>query len=123
MKRMSIPFLIAGMSIALAVSVSAQDGQKGMGKGHNMPMFSDLDQNGDGSIVAEEFYAARGKHMAERAAAGGQMKNAANAPTFESLDTNGDGGISEEEFELHKAEMIEKRQQRMQSNQEVSHSN
>ena len=115
MKRIVFSLLIAAMSLAGAVSASAQDMQKGMGKGHSMPMFSDCDLNGDGVIIAEEFYEARSKRMAERAAEGGKLKNAANAPSFESIDTNGDGVISEEEFDLHQAEMIEKRQQRMQS--------
>lgn len=117
MKRIISLLIIAGMAMALADSVSAQDSQKGKGKGHEMPTFSSIDQDGDGVIVAEEFYQARSKHMAERAAAGGKMKNAANAPTFESLDTNGDGELSEAEFDAHLAEMMEKRQQRMQNKQ------
>jgi Ca2+-binding EF-hand superfamily protein len=95
--------------MALADSVSAQDSQKG--KGHDAPAFSSIDQDDDGAIDAEEFYQARSKHMAERAAAGGKMKNAANAPFFESLDTNGDGELSEVEFTAHQAEMMENRQQ------------
>ena len=115
MKQILFSLLVVAMSLAGAVSASAQGAQKGMGKGYDMPTFSDCDLNGDGVIVAEEFYEARSKRMAERAAEGGKLKNAANAPSFESIDTNGDGEISEEEFDLHQAEMIEKRQQRMQS--------
>ena len=115
MKRIVFSLLIAAMSLAGAVSASAQDMQQGMGKGHNMPMFSDCDLNGDGVIVAEEFYEARSKRMAERAAEGRMMKNAANAPSFESIDTNGDGEISPGEFDAHQAEMMEKRQQRQMS--------
>ena len=118
MKRIIFSLLIAAMSLAGAATASAQGGQQGMGKGSNMPMFSDCDLNGDGVIVAEEFYEARSKRMAEQAAKGGKMKNAANAPSFESIDTNDDGEISEEEFNAHKAEMMEKRQQQMQSSQE-----
>ena len=119
MKRILVSLLITTIALAGATSLSAQDMQKGMGKGHTMPMFSDCDLNGDGVISAEEFYEARSKRMAERAPQGGKMKNAANAPSFESIDTNGDGEISEEEFDLHKVGMMEKRQQRMQSNQEI----
>ena len=115
MKRIVFSLLIAAMSLAGVVSASAQGMQQGMGKGHDMPEFSDCDLNGDGVIVAEEFYEARAQRMAERAAEGGKMKNAANAPSFESIDTNGDGEISEEEYDVHQAEMTEKRQQHMQS--------
>ena len=118
MKRIFYSLLVAAMALAAAASLSAQDMQRGMGKGHSAPMFSDCDLNGDGVISAAEFYEARSNRMAERAAQGGKMKNAANAPSFESIDTNGDGEISEEEFDLHKAGMIEKRQQRMRSNQD-----
>ncbi len=73
-------------------------------------MFSDIDANGDGAIEAEEFYQFRSQRMAERAAAGGNMKNAANAPTFEDIDTNGDGGVSPDEFTAFKAERMAKKQ-------------
>jgi len=116
MKRIIFSLLIAALSLAGAVTASAQDTQKGMGNAPGMPMFSDCDLNGDGVIVAAEFYEARGKRMAERAAEGGKMKNAANAPPFESIDTNGDGEINAAEFDAHKAEMMEKRQRRMQGN-------
>jgi hypothetical protein len=42
------------------------------------------------------------------------VRQLANAPTFENIDTNGDGEISAAEFDAHKAEMMEKRQQRTQ---------
>ncbi len=74
-----------------------------------MPKFADIDLDGNGVVVAPEFYEARAKHMAERAKAGGKMKNAANAPTFESIDLDDDGEISPEEFAAHQAEMMEKR--------------
>ena len=110
MKRNIFSILIAAISIIFATTAIAQDSSKGMGKGHNMPVFSDIDANGDGAIDAEEFYQFRGNRMAERAAAGGNMKNAANAPTFEDIDTNGDGGVSPEEFSAHKAEQMAKKQ-------------
>jgi hypothetical protein len=80
------------------------DGQhKGMCR--NMPAFKDVDADADGSIVAEEFYAMRSRHMAERAREGGKLRNAANAPTFEDLDKDGDGKVNPEEFAGHHAEM------------------
>jgi len=115
MRRVFYSLAIAGMSLAFCISASAQDGQQGMGKGQNMPVFSDCDLNGDGIIVAEEFYQARSQRMAAQAEKGGKMKNAANAPPFEDIDTNGNGEISEEEFNVHKAEMMEKRRQKMQN--------
>ncbi len=104
MKRNILSLLVAVIAITFATTAIAQDTSKGMGKGHKMPEFSEIDANGDGAIVADEFYEFRGKRMAERAAAGGQMKNAANAPAFEDIDTDGDGEVSPEEFSAHQAE-------------------
>ena len=114
MKQIAISLLVATIFLAGAVTASAQNAQKGMGNAPDMPMFSDCDLNGDGVIVAEEFYEARGKRMAEQAADGGKMKNAANAPSFETIDADGNGEIDAAEFDAHKAEMMEHRQQRMQ---------
>ena len=51
--------------------------------------------------------------MAERAEAGGKMKNAKNAPSFEDLDLDGDGNLSAEEFAEHhsKCPMRKKREE------------
>ena len=70
------------------------------GKGQ-MPVYSDLDANGDGAVTAEEFYAFRSQRMAARAEEGRKMKNAANAPSFEDLDLDGDENLSEAEFKKH----------------------
>ena len=85
---------------ALSQTAFAECGHHGH---HRMPAYSDLDANGDDAVSAEEFYAFRAKRMAERAAEGGKMKNAANAPAFEDLDLDGDGSLSDEEFEKHHA--------------------
>ena len=69
-----------------------------------MPSYSDLDANEDGAVSSEEFYAFRGRRMAERADAGGKMKNAKNAPTFDDLDLDDDGILSAEEFAEHQAQ-------------------
>ncbi len=79
----------------------------GMGMGRNMPAFADFDLNGDGKIVAEEFDAARGKRIDERAQQGYMMRNLANAPSFAELDTDGDGSISPEEFSAHQAQRLQ----------------
>ena len=110
MKRNTLSLLLAIITVAFATTAIAQDSSKGMGKGHKAPEFSDIDANGNGAIESEEFYQFRANRMAERAAAGGNMKNAANAPTFEDIDTNGDGGVSPEEFDAHKAEHKAKKQ-------------
>ena len=110
MKYKLLSVITAVVALTYAMSASAQGPQRGMGKGNNMPVFADLDLDGDGAIQSKEFYEARAKRMAERAANGGKMKNAANAPAFEDLDTNGDGGISAEEFAAHQAEHIKERQ-------------
>ena len=108
MKRNIFSLLIAVVAIAFATIAIAQDSSRG--KGQNAPVFSVIDVNGDGAIEAEEFYQFRSQRMAERAAAGGNMKNAANAPTFEDIDTNGDGGVSPDEFTAFKAERMANKQ-------------
>ena len=110
MKRNTLSILLAIITVAFATTAIAQDSSKGGGKGGKSPEFSEIDVNGNGSIESEEFYQFRANRMAERAAAGGNMKNAANAPTFEDIDTNGDGGVSPEEFNAHKAEHKAKKQ-------------
>ena len=107
MKTVLFSVLVAVLSVAAINTALAQGAQMGMHK--NMPVFSDIDLNGDGSVVADEFYQARAKHMAERAKQGGKMKNAGNAPSFEDIDTDGDSEISADEFAAHQAaEMSEK---------------
>lgn len=91
------------------VSAAAAGSHHGAGKHHKMPTFADIDKNGDGAIVETEFYEARAARMAERAKAGGKMKNAANAPTFESIDLDDNGEISADEFAAHQAEMKQKK--------------
>lgn len=111
------PQIIAGLAltalILLLASTAATASHHGKGKHHKMPSFADIDLNGDGAIVASEFYEARAARMAERAKAGGKMKNAANAPTFESIDLDENGEISAEEFAAHQADMMKKRQKKL----------
>jgi len=97
---------LAGVATVLFFSpLLVEASHHGKSGGHKMPTFAEVDIDGDGIIVAKEFYEARGKHMAERAKAGGKMKNAANAPTFESIDLDDDGKVSSEEFASHQKEM------------------
>ncbi len=98
-------FLILIATCAAVVILSSPalaDGHK-HGK-HQCPTYSDLDANADNAVSAEELYAFRAKRMAERAAAGGKMKNAGNAPKFEDLDLDGDGNLSADEFAEHQSE-------------------
>jgi hypothetical protein len=53
--------------------------------------FSDLDQNGDGSLTETEFYTARANRMAERAKQGYPMRRAGKAPPFGDFDQDGNG--------------------------------
>lgn len=101
MKSKNLATLAAVILMAGTASTIAQEGPNG--KDHKMPTFSEFDLNGDGVIVAKEFYQARSQRMAERAAAGGKMKHAADAPSFEDIDTNDDGDVSPEEFSAHQA--------------------
>lgn len=79
---------------------------------HQSPSYAELDANEDNAVTSEEFYAFRGKRMAERAEAGGKMKNAKNAPAFEDLDLDGDGNLSADEFAEHQAQCPMKHQQK-----------
>ena len=108
MKSNTLLLLIAVVSIMGVSSAIAQDQSGSKGKGHSMPVFSDLDVNADGKIVVDEFYQARSKRMAERAANGGKMRNAANAPSFEDVDADGDGEVSPGEFSAHQADQMGK---------------
>ncbi|MCP5090861.1 MAG: EF-hand domain-containing protein [Gammaproteobacteria bacterium] len=117
-RTLSVFLVAAAATMLLAMSTAALASQHGAGahhgksKGHKMPTFAEVDLDGDGAIIAEEFYEFRGKRMAERAKAGGKMKNAANAPTFESIDLDDNGEVSSEEFATHQAEMRKKHQDR-----------
>jgi EF hand len=108
MKRIAALYLVAAITFAGAAPAFAQDTQKG--RGNNMPTFSDIDLNSDGAIVAEELYQMRGKRMAERAAKGGKLRNAANAPSFEDIDTDSDGKVSPDEFSAYQAERMARHQ-------------
>ena len=106
----STGFLMLAAVGLLCTAAAAGEGDQqheGPHKGmcRHMPTFTDVDADADGGIVAEEFYAMRSRHMAERARQGGKLRNAANAPTFEDLDKNSDGKVSPEEFAEHQAEM------------------
>lgn len=117
-RALSFCLVTAAAVVLVALSTSAlashhgAGAHHGKGKEHKMPTFAEVDLDGDGAIVAEEFYEFRGKRMAERAKAGGKMKNAANAPAFESLDLDEDGEVSPEEFAAHQAEMRKKHMDR-----------
>ena len=108
-------FLILVASCAVVVIFSSPAAAEGHrhGKHHQCPAYSDLDANADNAVSAEELYAFRAQRMAERAEAGGKMKNAKNAPSFEDLDLDGDGNLSAEEFAEHhsKCPMRKKREE------------
>ena len=117
-RELSFCLITVAAAVLLALSTSALGSHHvtgthhGKGKGHKMPTFAEVDLDGDGAIVPDEFYEFRGKRMAERAKAGGKIKNAANAPAFESLDLDEDGEVSPEEFAAHQAEMRKRHMER-----------
>lgn len=82
---------------------------QGMNRGRQMPGFADFDLNGDGVLVANEFYEARAKRMSQRAEQGYPMRNSANAPPFEALDSNRDGKVTADEFSAHQATHMQMR--------------
>lgn len=74
--------------------------------------FSEYDKDGDGRVSKEEFYAVRSERMAERASAGGRMRNAQNAPLFEEFDTDKDGYLTEEELQQGQRAMMQRMMER-----------
>lgn len=90
--------------LALSQPALAEGCMHGQHGKHQMPVYSDLDANGDNKVTAEEFYKFRASRMEKRAAEGRKMKNAKNAPAFEDLDLDGDGSLSDEEFSKHHAQ-------------------
>lgn len=104
MRKVTSVVLAAVAAVALSGPASAQNESPCMGKGNNMPAFTDFDLDGDGKIVSEEFYEARAERIAKHAKEGRKMKGLANAPAFEDIDTDDDGSVSAEEFAAHQAE-------------------
>lgn len=113
-------FLILLATCAVVVLLSSPAFAEGHGKGdgkgmhgkhHQCPTYADLDANADDAVTSEEFYAFRAQRMAERAEAGGKMKNAKNAPTFEDLDLDDDGNLSAAEFAEHQSQCPMKKKQ------------
>ena len=102
--------LIAVCAAVVFLSVPAYaEGGHQKGRHEAMHAYADLDGDGDGKVNAEEYYAFRAARMAERAKAGGKMKNAANRPTFDDLDLDGDGNFSAEEFAAHQEDCAKAR--------------
>lgn len=95
--------MLAACAAVLALYHPAMAEQGAHGH-HAMPVYGDLDADGDGKVTAEEFYAFRATRVAARAAEGHKMKNAQNAPAFEELDLDGDGSLSADEFAKHHAQ-------------------
>ena len=107
-------FLILLATCAVVVLLSSPalaEGMQGKHHEHQCPAYSDIDANADDQVTSEEFYAFRAGRMAERAEAGGKMKNAKNAPSFEDLDLDDDGNLSAEEFAEHHSQCPMKKKQ------------
>ena len=79
------------------------DQRRGMNQRRTPPAFADFDLNGDGALLREEFYEARGQLMRKRAEQGYQMRNAAHAPPFERVDVDRDGKVTQQEFSDYQA--------------------
>jgi len=99
---------ILGLLVIFAGSVAAQENNQkmrgGKNQGRNMPVFADLDANGDGNISEQELNEFRAARMSKMAAEGRQLKHAGDMPGFSDIDTDGDGFINEAEFTAHQAE-------------------
>jgi hypothetical protein len=93
---MALLFLLAALAMVEAGAQCTPGGNSPA-----QPTFAEFDLDGDGGITAEEYYAARGARMAERAKAGCKLKNAGNMPAFETIDLDGDGSLSPGEFTAH----------------------
>lgn len=77
---------------------------RGLGRGRNMPTFSDFDSNQDGMMTEEEFIEGRGRRISERAKQGYLMRGLQYARPFSEIDVNGDGLVNPEEFAAAQAE-------------------
>lgn len=95
------------LAIALGISPIAAQTEEIPARGP-IP-FAVYDKDGNGLINEEEFYTARGKRMAARAAEGRPMRGAANAPPFTEFDANGDGQLTQEELAAGQRAQMEKR--------------
>ena len=98
---MKIARMISAVALTLMFAMNVSAGEEKGTKGQ-MPAFSDIDLNGDGNVVEQEFNEFHAKRMAERAAEGHELKNAGKC-TFAGVDADSDGAITPEEFEAHKA--------------------
>lgn len=78
-----------------------QNKGKRQGRKSNMPSYSDLDLNGDGILLEDEFNQARANRISERAKLNYPMKNVASMPAFSDIDLDGNGEVSAEEFAKH----------------------
>jgi len=67
-----------------------------------MPVFDDIDTDGDGKLSEAELTAAQQAHRAAMKAGHGHHKMH-SMPSFNDIDTNGNGCISVEEFDAHVA--------------------
>ncbi len=98
---------VLGRSAAIALGIAALLGLSGLALAQppqvmpGPPAFAAIDGDGDGLVTADEFTQFRAQRMADRAAQGRPMRNAANAPAFETLDTDGDGLLTPAEMTAH----------------------
>ena len=102
------PWLLLSPTLAalVALPVSAQHGP-----GSGPPDFAEFDLNADGILNEAEFYEARGRRIAERAAEGRPMKHLGDAPDFSDIDLDGSGTVDVAEFSEHQARHREQRMQ------------
>ncbi len=104
--------IILVVTVVVALSVIPRAASAAGRHMHGPPPFAEFDANGDGAVSEEEFDAARARHMAERAEAGGKMRGASSHPAFADADTDGDGALSEAELEaMHETHMAAMRKQ------------
>jgi Ca2+-binding EF-hand superfamily protein len=71
---------------------------RGLGRGRNMPSFSDFDLDQNGLLTEEEFIEGRGRRISERAKQGYMMRGLEHARPFAEIDADQDGLVSPEEF-------------------------
>ncbi len=86
-----------------AAELAAGWGRRSVGNagGNPIPGFADFDTDRDGYLSETELDTGRAQRIAERAAAGLRMRNAANAEPFADIDTSKDGKIDPTEFAAH----------------------
>jgi hypothetical protein len=103
MKKIAFSTLILGVTGIVSAVGAVEMPERGP-----IP-FGVYDTDKNGMVSEDEFYAARGTRMEQRAKEGYLMRGAASAPDFSEFDTDNDGQLTKEELENGQMRQMQKR--------------